>query len=193
MGANFLLRAAPHPLSTVTAMPLLRRRLCAVLFLGLAPLPPHTASATQLTELPSILVIAKSSNKNQVHYAELVDDSCVPAGRSPVHPYWRMLERGPAATEPLLDREQRMLGLARQEIEGDTVQIVVRAMPQRPITIRTWRGPDGGCSSSTEMTIAGVRARLDSVYVRQRLFGIDYILLTGWSKDGAVVRERVSP
>lgn len=156
----------------------------------LLPLP---ASAGQLSELPSALVITKSSNRNEVHYAALVDESCPPAGPSPVRPYWRMLERGPLATEPLLESEQHRLGVERQEVIGDRIQFALRGMPTRPITVRTWRASDGRCTSSAEMTIAGVPARLAGVYVRQTLFGVDYVVFTGWSEEGAVVRERVSP
>ena len=42
------------------------------------------------------------------------------------------------------------------------------------------------------MTIAGVPARVASVYVQQRLFGIAYVLVTGWSEAGSLVRERLS-
>jgi hypothetical protein len=41
-------------------------------------------------------------------------------------------------------------------------------------------------------TIAGVPARVGGVFVRQKLLGVDYVLLTGWSEDGKAVRERIS-
>jgi hypothetical protein len=149
--------------------------------------------AGQIYELPSVLVIAKSSNRNQVHYAALVDEACAPAGPSPVRPYWRMLERGPLATEPLRDGEQHLLGLEREEVAGDAVQFALRGMPARTFTVHTWRASDGRCASSVMTTIAGASARVDSVFVQQKLFGVDYVLLTGWTNDGTLVRERVSP
>jgi len=91
------------------------------------------------------------------------------------------------------ESEQHLLGVERQEVIGDRIQIALRGMPTRPITVRTWRASDGRCTSSAEMTIAGVPARLAGVYVRQTLFGVDYVVFTGWSEEGAVVRERVSP
>jgi hypothetical protein len=155
--------------------------------------PLGTANAAPIAELPSVLVIAKSSNKNQVHYAARINEVCALTGPSPVRPYWRMLERGPYATEPLREGEQRVLGIERQAVGDDGVQIALRGMPARPITIHTWRGPDGHCSASAEMTIAGMQARVDRVYVQQKLFGIDYVLLTGHAEDGSIVRERVWP
>jgi hypothetical protein len=143
-------------------------------------------------ELPTALVIRKSGNKNEVHYAVRVDDACEPLARAPVRPYWRMLERGPAVTESLLDSEQRWLGIQRQEIEAGSLVIAVRAMPARWIAIHTFRGADGRCSSSAETTIAGVRAHLLDVYVQQSLLGIDYVLLRGESAEGDALSERVS-
>jgi hypothetical protein len=65
-------------------------------------------------------------------------------------------------------------------------------MPARSITIRTSRGPDGACTSAATMTISGVPARVSDVYVRQKLFGVDYVQLTGRTPGGDVVRERIS-
>ena len=158
-----------------------------------AALPSSPAQATQLHELPSILVVSKSSNRNQVRYAALVDDSCAPAGKSPVRPYWLMLERGPDATEELQPREQRVLGVDRQQVMGDTVQFALRGMPARTFVVHTGRAADGQCTSRVSTTIAGVPASVTGVFAQQSLFGVDYVLLTGRSEDGTLVRERVTP
>lgn len=150
------------------------------------------ATADPVGEIPSAFSIAKSSNKNQVHYAVEVDGACAPAGSAPVHPYWRMLERSPDATEPLQDREQRAFGIARQDVRGDDVRIALRALPDRPITIHTGRAADGTCTATSTMEIGNAAARLYDIYVKQSLFGVDYVLLTGWSSSGAVVREKLS-
>jgi hypothetical protein len=155
-------------------------------------LPLH-ASAAQVSELSSALVIVKSSNRNQVNYAVQVDEACAPAGLAPVRPYWRMLERGPNAIEPLSEREQRVLGVAHQDVAGHLVHVTLRGMPDRAIAIETERGADGECSSSAQTTIAGVPARLGGVYVKQQFFGIAYVLLSGWAEDGTAVRERIVP
>ncbi|MGH7293461.1 MAG: DUF4833 domain-containing protein, partial [Polyangiaceae bacterium] len=140
------------------------------------------------------IVIAKSSNKNQVNYAVTVDDACAPVGPSPVHPYWRMLERGPTATEPLTEREQRVLGLKYQEVTPGAVEVALRGMPTRVFAIHTSAGLDGRCGSWVETTIDGATTRLKSIYVQQKLFGtVDYVLLSGRTADGAVATERVTP
>ena len=102
-----------------------------------------------------------------------------------------MLERGPLAVEPLSDAEARVLGVQQQDVDDHTVRMSLRAIPGRAIVIDTERSPDGQCRSSTEMTIAGVPAKVASVFVQQRLFGVKYVLVTGWSADGAVVREQI--
>src|SRR6201999_1856719 len=104
-----------------------------------------TATAATAGEIPDALVITKSSNKNQVNYAVHVDDACTPVGAEPVRPYWRMLEHGAGAIEDLRADEARVLGIARQAIESDGVSLALRGMPQRPITIRTWRQATGAC------------------------------------------------
>jgi Domain of unknown function (DUF4833) len=173
---------------------LLRRVLSAalpgsVLMVGLSA---TASAAAPAAEIPDALVITKSSNKNQVNYAVQVNAACVPAGRSPVRPYWRMLERSSNATEPLVESELRAFGVERQNIGAGSVNVVLRGMPARAITIRTWRAPDGTCTSSANMTIAGVPARVTNVYVRQKLFGVDYVQLTGSTSGGEVVSERIS-
>src|SRR3954471_2332361 len=78
------------------------------------------APAAWASELPSAFFISKSENRNQVHYAVAVDASCAPAGDTPVHPYWRLLEEGPALTSPLLEREQQVYGIASQRVTQRT-------------------------------------------------------------------------
>jgi hypothetical protein len=152
---------------------------------------PSRASVTE--RIPSALVIAKSSNKNQVHYAVEVDESCAPVGPAPVSPYWLMLERGPHVTEPLGPSEQHVLGVEREVMVPDGVQIVLRGFPARVLTIHIERGADGTCASSVDTTIAGVPAKVASVYVQERFLGVAYVLLTGVAPNGAVVQERVRP
>lgn len=144
-------------------------------------------------EIASTFFIAKSQNKNQVHYALRVDNACLPVGPAPVRPYWLMLEKGPGVTEPLLDREQPAYGIGAQQVDGPLVRVTLRALPARPVVLQTWQSPDGQCLSSAVTTIAGDRARLFNVYVGCSTFGlgIDYLLLTGWRDDGTVVSERI--
>jgi hypothetical protein len=151
------------------------------------------ASASASHEIPSALVITKSSNRNQVNYAVVVDDACAPTGPSPVRVYWRMLEHGVNATEPLQADEQRAFGIVRQGNEGGVVNLLLKGMPGRAITIRTARAANGTCSASATMTIAGVAAHIEKVHVQQSLFGVDYVLLAGRSAAGGPVTERVTP
>ena len=162
--------------------------------LALVASPSRDSHAPRLPELASVMVIAKSSNRNQVHYAVAVDKSCVPAGPAPVHPYWRMLERGPSVTQPLEASEQRVLGVDHQEVSRDTIQFALRGMPGRQFIVHTLRAGVGRCTSWVGTTIAGTRARLGSIFVQQKLFGsVDYVLLEGTTDDGSTVSERVSP
>jgi uncharacterized protein DUF4833 len=145
----------------------------------------------------ALFSIAKSENKNQVQYMIRVDDHCAPVGPAPVSAYWRMLEKGPAETAPILAREVRAYGLVSQAVvardaSGGQTRVVLKALPGRPLTIATSRASDGTCRALTTATIAGAPAHLFNVYVHLRWDGVDYLLLQGWSMDGSrVVRETV--
>jgi hypothetical protein len=147
--------------------------------------------------LVPIFSIAKSENKNQVQYVVRLDDHCAPLGPAPVSAYWRMLEKGPTQMAPILSREVRAYGLASQVVvatagTGGQVRAVLKALPGRPLTIVTSRGSDGACHALATASIAGAPAHLFNVYVHLRWYGVDYLLLQGWSMDRShVVREKL--
>jgi len=140
--------------------------------------------------------IAKSENKNQVQYAVHLNAQCVPQPPAPVFAYWRMLEVGPDRVQPLLPRELRAYGIGRQRVGiGGNVRLVLRAVPSRPILVETGRAADGKCQATAKVTIAGSRAYLFNIYLKLKWpFGVEYLLLRGWSMDRAhVVTERLEP
>ena len=145
----------------------------------------------------SVFFVAKSENRNQVHYGVSLDRDCVPAGASPVFAYWRMRERGPLATEPLLSREVPAYGIAEpqrvtREDVGGRVVFRLNALSKRMIAIDA--APDGtGCAATAKAMIAGTAASLSSVFVQLRWpFGVDHLELSGRAiPDGRVVRERL--
>jgi hypothetical protein len=148
----------------------------------------------------ALFSITKSENRNFVQYAERVDPlTCAPEGDAPVHAYWRMMEHGPDATEPLLGREQPAYGVADQRVvargaDGGAVRITLRALPQAPIVVESHRGPRG-CESRARIAIAGEAARLFNVHaVLAWPFGVARLIVTGWSlADGHVVRDERHP
>jgi hypothetical protein len=139
-----------------------------------------------------LFAIARSQNKNLVQYAVHLDAACIPMPGAPVYAYWRMLERGPTSTAPLLPYEERAYGLASQQVvspvtagAAGAVRIVLRAVPSRPLLVETWRAGDGTCRGLATVQIAGAPAHLTAVYVRLRSpISVDYLLLQGWSMDG---------
>lgn len=162
------------------------------MLVGMVAFAAPTARADRTID--SALFVSKSENKNQVHYGLRVDDTCTPVERAPVYAYWRMYEKSATATEPLLEREQRAYGIARQEVHGDTVRITLAALPSRPITIHVARTESGTCTASAEVTISGQSARLFNVHVALGFLRVDHLLVTGYAEpDGRVVRERISP
>jgi len=156
------------------------------------------AGATASTVDIPLFSISKSENKNQVQYAVHVDEHCAPVSDAPVSAYWNMRELGPTRTEPLLARELPAYGAASQAIlerdaDGGKIRIVLRAMPSRPIVVAVSRATGNTCQASAMVTIAGGPARLFDVYAKLLMpFGVEYLLVRGWSLDGArVVTERL--
>jgi hypothetical protein len=152
-------------------------------------------------DIGSVFFVAKSENRNQVHYGVHLDEACSPASNAPVFAYWRMLEHGPLATEPLLAHEYRAYGvgdqrvLARETREqgGGRVAVSLRALPARTIVV-TSRPQGDGCRADAATTIGGAPAALTSVYAKLGWpFGVSYLMLSGRSLDGREVRERVVP
>jgi hypothetical protein len=147
-------------------------------------------------DVKSVFYIAKSQNRNQVHYGVRLDRECSPIGRRPVFAYWRMFENQ-GALEPLLGTEGPAYGLDdTQEIENSAdasrIRIRLRAFRNRPLLVTVTRNGDQ-CEAQASTTIAGVSAKLDSMYVKLRWpFGVDYVLVRGARlADGRWVEERI--
>ena len=170
---------------------------------GLAVVAAVTGDATTARgdashDVASAFFVAKSENRNQVHYGVHLDATCSPSGSAPVFAYWRMLEHGPGATEPLLSREQPAYGIAEQRVierraDGGRLFVRLRALSDRPIEIVT--GPrEGGCEVTATTVIDGAPAALGSVFAQLRWpFGVDYLLLSGRSlADGRALHERLA-
>ncbi|PTL84386.1 DUF4833 domain-containing protein [Vitiosangium sp. GDMCC 1.1324] len=146
----------------------------------------------------SIFFIAKSENRNQVHYAVRVDESCRPLGANPVHGYWRMFERGETVVEPLLGIEVPVYGLADTQLVESTpggwrVQVRLQAFAQRPISIAISQ-ENGRCVTRAWTKVGEETARLDHVFVRMAWpFGIKDVVLNGVGPDGQSVSEALRP
>jgi hypothetical protein len=168
--------------------PTQRLALVAVVLARVAVASADSRSATG--SAVAAFTIAKSENKNQVQYAVRVDDHCVPASGEPAFAYWLMLEQGPTRTEALLPQEGEAYGIASQAVterarDGGEVRLFLRAVPSRAIVVDTSRTPGGACRAVATTVIAGAPAHLFNVYARLKWpFGVDYLLLQGWSIDG---------
>jgi hypothetical protein len=180
-------------------VPLLRLALlsaCSLLLLAAQPsaVPPVALpSAT----VQSLFYIAKSENKNQVHYAVVVDAACHPVGSRPVYGYWRELEVGPRVVSSLLEHEQRAYGLneprfVRRTTAGGEIRISLRGFPERPLIIEAFR-QGSGCAARTQTTIQRQPALLKWIYVNIGfLFSVNYAIVRGVRiADGVAVQEKI--
>jgi hypothetical protein len=166
---------------------------------GFAMFATSGAAASPASELPSAFFISKSENKNQVHYAVALDQNCVPAGAAPVRPYWRLLEKSPTLTAPLLAREQRAYGLASQSVDlrwtsGGRISLVLEALPKRELTIVTGKDAKGACVASVYTVIQNQPAQLYAIHVVLKWSGVDSLIIKGWARsDGHILREKLRP
>ena len=156
------------------------------------------AAERPLPEVPSAFFIAKSENRNQVHFAVAVDDRCAPRGDEPVSPRWWMLEAGPGVTEPLGSWEHSAYGVASQRVltrsaAGGSVALSLQALPARRLVITTSARGDGSCAATVTAHIAGANASLESVWVELGLLHVAWIRLQGRTSEGQPISEKVSP
>ena len=173
--------------------------LCLLGFAAAIPVPSvaHGGADQDGRVVGSVFFVAKSENRNQVHYGIRLDSECRPAGDTPVFAYWRMFERGPLATEPLLALEQPAYGLSAQRVvrrddQGGSVFFALNALPKRPIAVES-TAVGATCTANARAVVGGVQATLASVFVQLRWpFGVDSIRLSGWASDGHAVGERIA-
>ncbi|MCC7541989.1 MAG: DUF4833 domain-containing protein [Deltaproteobacteria bacterium] len=157
----------------------------------------HARASEGRADVESVFHIAKSENRNQIHYGIRLDSACSPMGSSPVYAYWRDYEDGPNARSELLSREEPAYGIGAQHVRrsdaGSTIRLRMRAFATRVITIEVSRGPTG-CVARAVTTIGGQRARLDRVWAEIGFYSIDHIVLQGRRvSDGARITERIEP
>lgn len=124
------------------------------------------------SDVPTIFYVDKSDDRNRVDYGIRLDARCLPTSGSPMVVYWREFERGSAGrvTHGLNIFEGPVYGIDSQRIterraDGATLEVTVRALSSRRLTIRT--GPDvgGGCTATATTTIGAARAVLDHVHL----------------------------
>ncbi len=141
----------------------------------------------------SVFHVERNKNGNQVHYAIALDANCAWRGKQPVTNYWRRLEDDPPTEKELTFLQQRGYGLDLQHADADRVAIELKALPGRPIVIRT-RQTAAGCRTAAFLQIDGRPARLDHAYVHADpgwlLPTVRYIDLFGTNEDGTPAYER---
>jgi len=164
------------------------------LVLALLPAAPLLDAAAPARR-HDVFVIERNKNKNLVQYTVHLDAACAPVGDEPLDCFWRMREVGPDAVEDVGLFERAAYGIADQECRADGVTVRLKAVPERPVTIRTGRDP-GGCRADAFTRIGGVEARLTRIYVMADegalIPTVRYVDLLGVAADGSPVTERLT-
>jgi len=167
--------------------------------LSLMATRPPVGARLPVAPVQSVFHIAKSENKNQVHYGVRVDRDCHPIGENPVYAYWRMRELGPNSTEPLLDREQPAYGLHERQVvqhtlRADRIRVRLRAFADHPISIEVFRNGQR-CLARALLRVHEQPAVLQSIYIDIGfLFSLNYALVRGVRvADAHAVQEKLRP
>jgi len=111
-----------------------------------------------------LFFVERNKNRNLVQFTVTLDHACAPLADEPVGSYWRMLEVGPDATEPVGFLERQAYGVDRQERVGGRLRVRLKALPERELVVRTTR-TDDGCHAEAWTAIQGQPARLTRVSV----------------------------
>jgi hypothetical protein len=165
------------------------------------PLSGRARDDARLSEharpVASVFFIAKSQNRNEVHYGVHVDARCRLVAGMPVYGYWRDFERGPRAISPLLDLEQPAYGVSaasglQNGPDRGRVSFHLRGLPERSVTVESFASGEQ-CRAWALTSIAERPAVLASIYVQLGvLFSVESLVLHGFRlEDGAPVQETI--
>jgi hypothetical protein len=147
-------------------------------------------------DVPSLFHIAKSENKNQVHFAARLDARCrFVHDDEPVLAYWRDREVSATATSELTMFEEPAYGLGEIErLDDGRARVALRALPGRPIDLEVYRSGDGRCTGRAYAVVGGERARLREVFVKLDGWSVEYVVVQAHRvRDGVLVEERLQP
>ncbi len=138
-------------------------RLAALFGLFLMPGSAHARGVPEFgaNDVQTVFFIDKTDDKNRVDYALRVDADCVPQGKAPLFPYWRVFENAPPVrTLNLGWWEYVIYGVSDQRVIERTDQgVLLRVQLKRlarPIDVTVRKGPDGKCSTFAKTTIGGL-------------------------------------
>lgn len=152
-------------------------------------------------DVETVFFIDKTDDKNRADYGLRLDADCVPVGKDPLFPYWRVFENAPPVrTLNLGWWEYVAYGLSEQRIvtrssSGVLLRVQLKQLA-RPIDILVRRSDDGRCSAVARTTIAGQSgAEFVSVHVTlsKVIKKVLYVDVFGRAAEGQQpVSERLS-
>jgi hypothetical protein len=148
-------------------------------------------------DIRSAFYVAKSENKNEVHYAVHVDAACRPLGKLPVFGYWQRLRKGKRVDEPLEGPGVRLYGASTEQkvvvgTTGGRIGMFVRALERVPVDMRLHKTPTG-CAAQSYVSLKRERARLSYAFLQLGRFGLSvkYVDVVGFrERDGQRVTEQ---
>lgn len=149
-------------------------------------------------DVRSVFHVAKSENKNQVHYALHLDADCRPMGKRPVFAYWQRLREGKRVDGQLEGLGTTVYGasdeqkVTRHESGSSSVEMYVKALKAVRINIEIHKTPQG-CRAIPYTSILKQRARLSHAFLQLGAWGltVKYVDVVGFRvSDGQRIAER---
>jgi hypothetical protein len=149
------------------------------------------------SDVRSVFYVAKSENKNQVHYALRLDSACRPLTKKPVFAYWRRHRDSGSVDAPLEGAGVRVYGASDDQkvqvaASGGSVEMYVKALKRVRIQIRIEKTAKG-CTATPMVTILKERARLSYAFLQLGRFGltVKHVDVIGFrERDGKRITER---
>jgi len=149
-------------------------------------------------DVHSVFHVAKSENRNEVHYGLRLDAACRPVGKRPVFAYWKRHRSTGQVDAPLEGLGRHFYGASdrqnvRMDERGGHVQMHVKALERVVVDIAVQK-TERGCVALPTTLINGERATLSRAYLQLGRFGLSvkYVDVMGTRpRDGARVVQRV--
>jgi hypothetical protein len=172
-----------------------QRALMIVLALLAASPAAHANPRFGASDIHTLFVIAKSDDRNEVHYGIHLAADCTPVGDEPIFAYWQQVEKGPNVVEDLNFLDRTVYGVKNQSVTKrapDESKVLMTLKASDRVVAIIVKKRDGRCVSDAIATIAGQPGHLDRVFVHVAgLFRVDWLEIRG-SSGGKPVVERVN-
>lgn len=166
---------------------------------GVTPCPALADVTFGEHDIRTIFFISKSDDRNRVDYGIRLDETCQPAGPTPIYAYWHRFEPGQPTVGELNGLDERAYGITRQHVRtaapnGVWLEMHLSGFPEQRFLILVQRNGGGECLARAMIPIDDHDAYLDHIHVTLGFVGVDRVTLHGRdTRTGAELVETRRP